>query len=229
MSELAEARDRAEGAERGEVRPRRGPRARGEATRGLILAQACEAFAQHGGSGASIRSIATSAGVDPALVHYFFGDKQSLIREAIRHLCVDQAFERFDPARPLWEELAEWYLGMWEDPVSGSRMQGLLHLAMTDGDAAAAIVDFIGERLMPHLSNQFAPGPDQEARCAMLAAKLFGIAVYRYVLKMPWLVHLSARELARLADLQGYAADTEAGAAHHYRTLQAGRSQWPRS
>src|SRR5262245_6863644 len=49
-----------------------------------ILAAAREAFGERGFDGASIRAIATSAGVDPALVHHYFGTKEQLFLETVQ-------------------------------------------------------------------------------------------------------------------------------------------------
>ena len=53
-------------------------------TREAILAAAREAFAERGFDGASIRAIATAAGVDPALVHHYFGTKEQLFLAAMQ-------------------------------------------------------------------------------------------------------------------------------------------------
>ena len=60
-------------------------------TREAILDAAREAFAEQGYDGASIRGIATSAGVDPALVHHYFGTKDQLFLAAMN--------SPIDPAR----------------------------------------------------------------------------------------------------------------------------------
>ncbi len=49
----------------------------------LILNAAEHLFTNHGYAGSSIRSIADAAGVNPALVHYYFGNKHELLRAAI--------------------------------------------------------------------------------------------------------------------------------------------------
>jgi AcrR family transcriptional regulator len=53
-------------------------------TREAVLAAAREAFAERGFDGASIRGIATAAGVDPALVHHYFGTKDQLFLTAVQ-------------------------------------------------------------------------------------------------------------------------------------------------
>ena len=53
------------------------------ATREKILDAAEELFAERGYHGVSIREIVGRAGVDLALVHYYFGPKDALFREVI--------------------------------------------------------------------------------------------------------------------------------------------------
>ncbi|MGO9658515.1 MAG: helix-turn-helix domain-containing protein, partial [Acidimicrobiales bacterium] len=47
-------------------------------TRQAVLDGARRLFAERGYDGASVRDIAVAAGVDPALVHHYFGTKQEL-------------------------------------------------------------------------------------------------------------------------------------------------------
>src|SRR2546430_17080254 len=57
---------------------RTGRRPGNQDTREAIVEAARKAFAERGYDRASIRAIATSAGVDPALVHHYFGTKDEL-------------------------------------------------------------------------------------------------------------------------------------------------------
>ena len=68
----------------GRTSRRTGRRPGSEDTRGRVLAAAREAFGERGFEGASVRDIAARAGVDPALVHHYFGTKQQLFVAAIR-------------------------------------------------------------------------------------------------------------------------------------------------
>ena len=61
--------------------PRRRPTGRrggDSGTRDDILRAARDLFAARGYDGASLRAIAAQAGVDPALIRHFFGDKDGL-------------------------------------------------------------------------------------------------------------------------------------------------------
>jgi TetR/AcrR family transcriptional regulator len=55
-------------------------------TAGRILAAAEEAFAAHGLAGARTERIAARAGVNRALLYYYFGSKRNLYRAVLRHL-----------------------------------------------------------------------------------------------------------------------------------------------
>lgn len=59
-------------------RPVRGPAAAPVEMRDHILDQAEALFALHGFHGVTVREVARAAGVDPALVHYYFETKQRL-------------------------------------------------------------------------------------------------------------------------------------------------------
>ena len=64
-------------------RPGPGRRPGGPDTRGEILTAARAEFGDRAYDGASIRAIAARAGVDPALVHHYFGTKEQLFLEAM--------------------------------------------------------------------------------------------------------------------------------------------------
>jgi AcrR family transcriptional regulator len=66
------------------VSPRRTGRRPGpNRTRAAILAAARSAFAARGYDAVSVRAVAREAGVDPALVHRFYGSKEELFVAAM--------------------------------------------------------------------------------------------------------------------------------------------------
>ena len=71
------------------IRPTTRARGRPHASRGAqtkadIVRAATEEFAERGYEAASLRAIAHRAGVDPALVHYYFDDKADLFTAQLR-------------------------------------------------------------------------------------------------------------------------------------------------
>ena len=67
---------------------RRGPRGGSSDTRAGIRLAARAEFAERGYAGATIRSIAARAEVDPALIHHYFGTKRELYLEVVRRLAI---------------------------------------------------------------------------------------------------------------------------------------------
>ncbi|MGO4550522.1 TetR/AcrR family transcriptional regulator [Lysobacter sp. 2RAF19] len=71
------------------ARPKAGRRAVGRPTgeggdlRARLLDVAVSCFGRHGIAASTLREIAHEAGVNPALVHYYFGDKQQLLQAVI--------------------------------------------------------------------------------------------------------------------------------------------------
>jgi AcrR family transcriptional regulator len=64
-------------------RPGRPPAEDGPSTRERLLDRARELFALHGYAGVTLRKLAEVAQVNPALIHYYFGDKESLYEHAV--------------------------------------------------------------------------------------------------------------------------------------------------
>src|SRR3954471_16920841 len=64
-------------------RPRGRPRGGGIDTRERIVSAAVDEFGERGYDGATMRGIASRAGVDSALVHHYFGTKADLFGETI--------------------------------------------------------------------------------------------------------------------------------------------------
>lgn len=85
-----------------------------EATRKAILASALEVFAECGFEGATTRAISARAGVNHAMIQYYFENKDLLWRAA-----VDFLFERFNRELHLsFKDIEEKYSGNTRDWIS---------------------------------------------------------------------------------------------------------------
>lgn len=106
---------------RGPGRPRQDETVDGPGTQERIRLAAREVFAERGYDKTSVRGIAKVAGVDPALVHHYFGSKDDLFAAAIE---VSMEPALVVPAiigegpEGIGERLARYFLGIWENPVS---------------------------------------------------------------------------------------------------------------
>jgi AcrR family transcriptional regulator len=161
-------------------------------TRRAILAAAQGEFGANGYDRATIRAIATRAGVDPGLVIHHFRNKQELFAAA-HELPVNPA-RLFDevarlPRHEWGEAMARAYLTVLAAP--GSPAFSLLRAAATNADAAAMLREFIQDAAVAR-GAELIGGPDAELRLALAASQLIGIAVARELIGMP---QLNGRDL----------------------------------
>lgn len=157
-----------------------GRRAGDSGTRDAILDAARDLFAERGYEGASLRAIASAAGVDPALIRHFFGDKESLFASTVadRTAIVQRMTAALlGDSENLGERVADTYLALWEEPGTGPILQALVRSASTSPRAATMLVDVLLGRVR-------ADGRFDEQRVlavALAGTHLLGVAFARYV------------------------------------------------
>ncbi len=164
---------------------RTGRRPGGPDTRADVLAAARARFANDGYDNATIRAIAADAGVDPALVHHYFGTKRDLFREAVAFpVDADRLLDAVTATSPraAAEALARVFFEVWEDPETRPQMLSVLRSAMTHDDAAGLLRSFVGRELLGPLAS--ALGVDDPLRITLAASQMIGIAVLRYVVRV---------------------------------------------
>lgn len=163
-----------------------GRRAGAQDTRAAILAAAKRAFGRHGFDAASMRGIARDAGVDPALLVHYYGNKAGLF-EASLELPVDPdlvvaALLDGDPA-DLGSRLVQTFLGVWDATPGQGPMLALLRGAVTHEDSAGMLRELLQRRLIrPVVDGIGADRPD--VRAALVASQMVGLALTRYVLRL---------------------------------------------
>ena len=161
----------------------------GEATREAILATARAQFGENGFERTTIRSIAAAAGVDPALVMHYFGNKAALFAAAAK---LDLTFPELTGVAPdrVADVLVPLFLEVWGP--HGSFLP-LLRAAATNRAAADALLAVFVERVAPALT---AVTPDRGAeRAALVGSQVLGIAVGRHILGVPPLVAMDEAAL----------------------------------
>ncbi|MFC4565966.1 TetR family transcriptional regulator [Nocardiopsis mangrovi] len=153
-------------------------------TRDQILSTAREQFAELGFGGTTIRGIARGAGVDPALVHHFFGSKEDVFVEAMRL--------PYNPATVLREALAQagadraasvlrTLLRVWDTPDMRATMAGLIRSAVGDDRAGQVVRDFLSDVVVHQVSTELEVPP---IRATAAASQLIGLIMLRYVLRI---------------------------------------------
>jgi len=192
---------------------RTGRRAGDSGTREAILAASRKRFAEHGYDGATIRGIATDAGVDPALVHHFFGSKERLFAAAMRLpvvpgelLAAALAAGPADPAESMGEHLVRTVLGAWDVHEIRDVFIGLMRSASTSPQAMTMLREFVTEAIVSRLSTVARAGGPAEARyrASLVASQVLGLGMTRYVLGLE---PLAAADLDRLVASIGPTVD----------------------
>ncbi|MEU5507621.1 TetR/AcrR family transcriptional regulator [Streptomyces fungicidicus] len=165
---------------------------RSDATRGAILAAARERFAADGYERATIRAIARDADIDPSMVMRYYRNKEGLFAAAVaidlRLPNLSGTHSRQDAGRILVEH----FLDMWEN---NEVLTALLRVGVTNQAGAERMQGILRDQLLP-VTRQVCPDPEQvPTRAALLASQLLGLALTRYVLRMPPAVELARSEI----------------------------------
>ncbi|TNH27142.1 TetR/AcrR family transcriptional regulator [Micromonospora orduensis] len=166
---------------------RTGRRPGNPGTRESILDAARAAFAERGFDAASIRAIAGTAGVDPALVHHYFGSKDQLFLAAM-NLPVDpgQLVPRVlaGDRDGVGERMVRVFLGVWDSPA-GSAGVALLRSAVSNEWTARLLREFITTQVLRRVLEQLDVEPAQlPLRGSLVATQMIGLAMMRHVVRL---------------------------------------------
>ncbi|MDG9720735.1 TetR family transcriptional regulator [Streptomyces sp. DH24] len=187
----------------------RPPRTESGDTRGRILTAAREEFSERGYEKTSVRGIAKAAGVDPALVHHYFGTKEQVFEAAVEVAFApalkvrDEVLE--GPLDGVGERLTRMFFGLWENPVTRPPLLAIVRSAVNNEAAAAVFRRLIATQLLRRVADRL-DLPDAQLRAELAAAQLVGVAMIRYVIKVEPLATADPEQIvARVAPVvQGH-------------------------
>ena len=178
------------------ARTSRGRRPGAPDTRAEVLAAARASFAEKGFRGTTIRAVASAAGVDPALVHHYFGTKDDLFVAALE-IPVDprEILAPVVAAGPdgAGERLLRTFLSVWDDPEIQPGLVALARSLVADDSAGLVRDGFIPVVVGPVLASLVSDRP--EVRVPLVASQMIGLIVARYVIAIPPLALMPAEDL----------------------------------
>lgn len=170
-----------------------GPPRRSDATRAAILAAARERFAGDGYERATIRAIARDAGIDPAMVMRYYGSKDRLFAAAAEFDLRLPDLTKV-PRRQVGATVVRHFLARWE---ADETLTALLRAGMTNPAAADRLREIFATQIQPAVA-ALCPDPAQApTRAGLLASQILGVAVTRYLLRLPPVAALPAEEVVR--------------------------------
>lgn len=171
-------------------------RRRSDATRAAILEAARRRFAADGFRKATIRAIAADAAIDPSMVMRYYGSKDGLFAAAV-DIQLDLPDLSEPPAHELGEVLVRRFVTLWERPPGNEILLILLRAAAASDEAATDRARRIfAEQVMPAVLRTGAQH-DAPHRAGLVVTQLLGLALCRYILRLPPVVAMTEDELVR--------------------------------
>jgi AcrR family transcriptional regulator len=177
-----------------------------ERTRAAILAAARELFAAHGYERTTVRDIAARASIDAAMVVRYFGSKDALFARAADFDLRLPTLEDVPPSE-IGATLVRHAIELWEGGSARSGLVILLRSAASNEDAAGKVRDVFAAQVMPALARA-GGGAEARRRAGLVASQILGLALCRYILKIPPVVEMSPDDIVRCVGptIQRYAA-----------------------
>lgn len=170
-----------------------GPEKRSDRTKTAILQAARERLAAHGYDRTTIRAVAADAGIDPSMVMRYFGNKAQLFDAAMD---IDLRLPDLSAVPPdeLPGILIRVFLERWERDPAGDALLMLLRSAVTNEHAAARMRQIFAAQVAPALAT--AAGADlPPGQAGLIAAQLLGLALTRYLLRLPAMTTLTPEQI----------------------------------
>ena len=164
-----------------------------ERTRGAILKAAQELFAELGYARTTVRDVASRAAIDPAMVMRYFGSKDALFARAT---AIDLKLPDLTKTAPeqFGDTLIRHFLDIWEGPSSNGTLIILLRTSASDEDIAAKTREVFAGQVLPMLARVAGSG-ELATRAGLISTQLLGLALCRYVLKVPPVVAMTPERI----------------------------------
>ena len=166
---------------------RSGRRPGNQDTKQSILEAARTVFAEAGYDKASVRAIAATAQVDPALIHHYFGTKEKLFLAAMNSPInpaelIPKAMA--GPREQAGERLVALVLSVWDSPA-GVAAVALMRSAMSNEWTARLMREFVVTQVLRRAVAELnIDEKEAPVRTALVATQIGGLAMIRYVLKV---------------------------------------------
>jgi AcrR family transcriptional regulator len=166
-------------------------------TRGAILDAARGAFAARGYDAVSVRAVARDAGVDPSLVHRFFGSKEQLFVAAMELPIAPGALVAGLLAGGhdgLGERLVRTLLTLWDAPGGFTPFLALVRGAVDNEAAATMLREFLTREVLGRIAAVAAPDRP-EFRASVAGSQIVGLAMARYIVRVAALADADPDEI----------------------------------
>ncbi len=177
---------------------------RSDVTRERILEAARGLFAEQGFERTTIRAVACAAAINPSMVIRYYGSKEGLFTAATD---IDLRIPdlRSIPSGCRGEAIVTRFLERWEGPDAGGELPVMLRAAASHEGARRKYLESVERQVTPMIASICPEG--RMATCmGLISSQLVGLAMTRYVLRLPAVVALDRDFIVRRigATIQGY-------------------------
>ncbi len=167
-------------------------------TRTHILNVAARAFRRDGFTDVSVRGIARDAGVDPALVHRYFGSKRELFLASVQ-IGLDTALipATIAAAGPqgLGHRIVATFTGLWESPVGAE----LIRTIKESPTLMGAMAGYVHDPIVDAATQYFGMSRrEAELKAGILEAQIMGLVLARFIYEREPVASLSRQELVSI-------------------------------
>jgi AcrR family transcriptional regulator len=158
---------------------------RSQPTRDRIREVARRLFGEQGYERTTIRAVAAEAKIHPSMVMRYYGSKEGLFAAAAEfNLALPDLTEI--PREDVGRSLVRHFLKRWEAP--GEELPALLLVAVTHPQARVRLIEIFRDQIAPAIAAICDDGA--ATRAALIATQMLGLALTRYVLRLPPVVDL---------------------------------------
>ena len=173
-----------------------GPRGERGELAARILDCARSSFAEHGWAGTTIRAVARTADVDPALVYHYFRSKADLLEAATTPPpgFLDSVVEAWHgPTAELGDRLVRNLLAAWANDGYRVVLRSILMTAAHDASTRERLTQSVELSLMGPATIDL-DDAERLVRAGLVASQLLGFAMLRYVWTVEPLASMSERD-----------------------------------
>lgn len=165
-----------------------------------MLEVARRRFLAEGYQAVTMRSIAAEAGVDAALISYFFGSKQGLFAATLA-LAANPAkvlgAALPGPPETLPERLVRALVTTWDGEETGAPLRAFVRAAAAEPEVGRLLREFVQREMVDRITEQLG-GRDARQRAGVLTIQLSGVIFSRYVIEVEPAASMPVDELVRL-------------------------------
>jgi AcrR family transcriptional regulator len=183
----------------GESAVHRGPKAPRGQVSDQVLAAARASFASRGYAGTTLRDVAAAAGVDRALINYYFTGKAGLLAAAIEppdSFIAAAARAAAAPLRHRGRELVATMLSQWETPQTAEVLRSIILTAAHEPAAMQRLREVFGASLLAAVAASL-DDDERMLRAGLVASQMIGVAIARYVWRVGALAELDRDQVVR--------------------------------